>query len=60
MTLVWSRVVNKNCNYKNVSPTHYNGLDRGAITCLTSVLVGHMKSNFALFYYYIKEKLKLI
>lgn len=60
MTVVWSRVVNKNCNYKNVTPTYYNRHDRGAIICLTSVFVGHMKSHFAYIIHYKKEKLNLI
>lgn len=53
MTAGWPRVVNKNCNYKNVSPTYYNRHDSGAITCLTSVLVGHMKSIYNTIYKFI-------
>lgn len=53
MTVGWPRVVNKNCNYKKVSPTYYNRHDRVAITCLTSVLAGHMKSIFNNIYKFI-------
>lgn len=47
---------NENHNYKIVGPTYYNKNDRGAIICLTSVLVGELKSHFALLLFNVQEK----
>lgn len=52
-TAVWSMAANENHNYKI---TFCNRNDRGAIMCLTSVLVGELKSNFALLLFTAQEK----
>lgn len=52
-TAVWSMAANENHNYKiSFCDRNYSG----AIICLTTVLVGELKSNFALLVFTVQEK----